>query len=196
VLAYPNPQADRRFPGQLLYGGFAKDTATYLVGGFGVFFLVGMGLWMLVLARMRRTTTMLIGLAGLMVAIGSMALINGLAENPESLAARSNPAIWPLCLLVVAGILLLSGFTPSALTHMGAISETMPGKRGAVMGLYSVVLAIGQLLGVFGGGIAVDLGGFYGLLVFGGIMGIVSLISVVYMRLHGHDLLKTFPHSL
>ena len=52
---------------------------------------------------------------------------------------------WYLILvLVILGVLLLSGFTPASLTHLAAISELLPGKRGSVMGLYSVVMGIGQ----------------------------------------------------
>lgn len=195
ILAYPNPEADRRHPGQLLYGGFAKDNATYLVGSFGVFFLIGMGLWMLVLPKMRRSTVMLIGLGGLGLLVASLAVINGLAENPTSLTDSVKPMLFATLPITVLGIMLLSGFTPAALTQMGAISETLPGKRGAVMGLYSVVLGVGQLMGVFLGGIAVDLGGFYGLLIFSLLLGLTSLASVLYMRSHGHDLLKTGAHG-
>ena len=84
--------------------------------------------------------------------------------------------------------MLLSGFTPVALTQMSALSETLPYQRGAVMGLYSVVLATGQLLGTILGGLWVDLAGFYGLMAFSTLMGLISLASVLYVRMHGHDL--------
>ena len=81
MLAYPEPAASLRHPGQLLYGGFSQELATLLVGGFGLLFLAGMGLWMLVLPRLRRTTVMFIGLGGLSVSIFGLTRINGLAEN-------------------------------------------------------------------------------------------------------------------
>jgi predicted MFS family arabinose efflux permease len=83
----------------------------------------------------------------------------------------------------------LSGFTPASLTLMAAISELLPGKRGAVMGLYSVVMGVGQLIGASLGGLCVDLGGFYGLMGFSVVMGLISLGSVLYMRINGHDLI-------
>ena len=85
--------------------------------------------------------------------------------------------------------MLLSGFTPVALTQMSAIAETLPGKQGAVMGLYSVVLAIGQLLGAALGGVSVDLKGFYGLMEFSVLMGVFSLASVLYIRFCRDDLI-------
>jgi MFS family permease len=190
MLSYPNPAADARHPAQLLYGGFSKMESTLWVGLFALVFLVGMGLWLLFLHRIRRTTIMLIGLSGLALSMIVLCIVNGLAENPQSLSESARAIILALVPLALIGILLLSGFTPVALTQMGAIAETLPGKRGAVMGLYSVVLAIGQLLGAALGGLFVDLGGFYGLMGFSLIMGLLSLGSVFYIRSHGHDLIR------
>ena len=40
-----------------------------------------------------------------------------------------------------------SGFTPAALAHLADITETHNTDRGAIMGLYSVFLGLGQFLG-------------------------------------------------
>ena len=191
MLTYPEPAAAIRHPGQLLYGGVSKEVATLLLGGFGLLFLAGMGLWMLVLPHLRRTTVMFIGLGGLSLSIAGLTLINGLAENPARLFASSQPLLLILLPLVVLGVLLLSGFTPASLTQMAAISELLPGKRGAVMGLYSVVLGVGQLIGASLGGLCVDLDGFYGLMGFSVAMGLIALGSVLYIRMNGHDLIKS-----
>ena len=191
MLTYPEPAAAIRHPGQLLYGGFSKEAATLLLGGFGLLFLAGMGLWMLVLPHLRRTTVMFIGLGGLSLSIAGLTLINGLAGNPARMFASSQPLLLILLPLVVLGVLLLSGFTPASLTQMAAISELLPGKRGAVMGLYSVVLGVGQLIGASLGGLCVDLDGFYGLMGFSVAMGLIALGSVLYIRMNGHDLIKS-----
>lgn len=190
MLTYSEPAAAIRHPGQLLYGGFSKESATLLIGGFGLLFLVGMGLWMLALPHLRRTTVMFVGLGGLSLSISGLTLINGLAENPARLLASSHSLLLVLLPLVILGVLLLSGFTPASLTHMAAISELLPGKRGAVMGLYSIVLGLGQLIGASLGGLCVDLGGFYGLMVFSVAMGLFALGCVLYIRVKGHDLIK------
>ena len=57
------------------------------------------------------------------------------------------------------------------------------------MGLYSVVMGVGQLIGAAVGGLSVDLGGFYGLMIFSVAMGLISLGSVLYMRVKGQDLI-------
>ncbi len=195
MLAYPDPAADARHPHQLLYGGFSKMGASLWVGVFALIFLLGMVLWTPLLSRMRRTTIMLIGLSGLALMIVALTLLNGLAENPYMLPESVKPLAFCLVLLVIPGILLLSGFTPVALTQMSALSETLPYQRGAVMGLYSVVLATGQLLGTVVGGIWVDLAGFYGLMAFSTMMGLISLVSVLYVRRQGHDLLRVADHK-
>ena len=50
-------------------------------------------------------------------------------------------------------------------------------------------------MGARGGGLSVDLGGFTGLMIFSVILGLLSLGSVVYMRVHKHDLIRITPAS-
>jgi MFS family permease len=190
MLTYPDPAADLRHPGQLLYGGFARNTATLLVGAFGLLFLLGMGLWTIILPRLRRTSVMLIALLGLTVSVIILTIINSLADDPTTLSASAHAVIFVLCPFLVVGMLLLSGFSPAALMQMAATSELLPSKRGAVMGLYSVVLGVGQLLGAVVGGMSVDANGFYGLMMFSSVLGFISLASVMYMRYHKDDLGK------
>jgi predicted MFS family arabinose efflux permease len=187
ILAYPKAQAILRHPHQLLYGGFSPVNATLLLGGFGVLFLGGMGLWLLVIPHLRRSTVMCIGLAGLALCVVCLTLVNGLAESLSQLDAGGWLVLLGLLVLIVIGVILLSGFTPASLTQMAAIAETQPGKRGAIMGLYSLVMGMGQLLGATVGGLAVDMGGFYGLMVFSVALGLLSLGSVLYMRGQGYD---------
>lgn len=182
MLTYPEPAARLRHPGQLLYGGFSQEFATLLLGGFGLLFLAGMGLWLFALPHLRRTTVMLISLGGLSASIIGLTFINSLEESQ----AHALPV---LLSLVICGVLLLSGFTPASLNHMATIAELLPGKRGAVLGLYSVVMGVGQLIGAALGGLCVDLGGFYGLMAFSVVMGLVSLASVLAMRILNQDLL-------
>jgi MFS family permease len=189
VLTYPAPAADLRFPGQLLYGGWSKEAASYMLGGLSLLLLVGMGVWTLIIPRIRRTSAMLIALAGLALCIVSLSIINGLGDNIAHISGNTLLIAYGLVPLVVLGVFLLSGFPPAALNQMAAIADARPGQRGAIMGLYSVVMGIGQFTGSFAGGVAIDLGGFYGLMIFSALLSLLSLASVLYMRTHKHDLI-------
>jgi MFS family permease len=191
VLTYPAPAADLRFPGQLLYGGWSKEMASYMLGGLSLLLLLGMGVWTLIIPRIRRTSAMLIALAGLALCIISLSIINGLADNPTHLSGNTLLIAYGLVPLVMLGVFLLSGFPPAALNQMAAIADERASQRGAVMGLYSVVLGIGQFMGGFAGGVAIDLGGFYGLMIFSALLSLLSLASVLYMRIHKHDMIYT-----
>jgi MFS family permease len=180
--------ADARFPHQLLHGGFLPGEASYIVGIFGVVFIVGMGLWTFIVPRMRRTTVMIIAVVGLFACCVTLLLVNGLGDNPATLTDGAKGELWLLLPVVLVGVIVMSGFTPAALTHLASIAETLPGKRGAVMGLYSVLLGIGQLVGVFIGGLFVDWEGFNGLMIYSIILAVISIGSVVYMRSHKHDI--------
>jgi MFS family permease len=178
-----------RFPNQLLHGGFQKDTATLMVGAYGFIFIIGMGLWLSVYKFFRRTTMMLIGLVATAITCVLMIIFNGFADSPYKIPTDIVPLMWTFLVLLAVGVIALSGFTPAALTHLAAISETLPGKRGAVMGLYSVLLGIGQFIGTILGGLAVDIAGYNGLMVYSLILCGVSAVSVIYMRSHNHDLI-------
>jgi MFS family permease len=196
ILTYPNPAAELRHPGQLLYGGFSKTMATSLLGGFGLLLLFSMALWTLLLPRFRRTTVMSFGLMGLAICIATLTYINGLANDMSSLSHSDYRIILLLIPALVLGVFLLSGFAPAALTQMAAISETLPGQRGAVMGLYSVVLSVGQLLGASLGGMSVDVNGFYGLMTFSAVLGLCALLSVLYMRIRHYDTIQSAKSKL
>jgi len=117
-------------------------------------------------------------------------VLNGLPGKLGDMLTGSNLLFYMLSPFVVIGVLLLSGFLPASLVQLGALSETQPNKRGAVMGLYSVVLGIGQLLGASIGGLSADLGGFYGLMIFSVVLGFIALGGVLFMRIHKHDLIS------
>jgi MFS family permease len=180
--------ADMRFPGQLLHGGFLPSEASYIVGIYGLVFILGMGLWTFVVPRMRRTSVMVIALAGLFASCVALLFVNALGNNPQTLSESATSEIWIFVPIVIVCVVIMSGFTPAALTHLAAIAETLPGKRGAVMGLYSVLLGIGQLVGVFIGGLFVDWDGFTGLMIYSLVLAVISLGSVIYMRSHNHDI--------
>jgi predicted MFS family arabinose efflux permease len=92
--------------------------------------------------------------------------------------------IIPLIAVVAAGfgLFVLAGATPAALGLLADISERFPADRGAIMGLYSVFLAIGQIAGALIGGFAADARGIDGMLVATAALLGVALVPLSQLR--------------
>ena len=79
------------------------------------------------------------GLGGAVMALG------GFVVNH----ADGLPIVLPIAagLAAAAGLFVLAGATPAALGLLADMSEAFPSDRGAIMGLYSVFLGVGQIVG-------------------------------------------------
>ncbi|HVG00480.1 MAG TPA: MFS transporter [Chloroflexia bacterium] len=164
---------------QLLESNFT--TGQVGAGGavFGVLFVIGIFLWSRVYARLRKTNMMIASLVGLFITcLGLLAINNSWLPFGEPVGQ------WPIAPVVVVGLLLISGFTPVALAFLAEISEAHVEHRGAVMGLYSVLLGLGQLVGAFGGGLFIQqVGlGFNGLILGSFLLGVVAWVTVLRLR--------------
>jgi MFS family permease len=137
-----------------------------------IIFAVGVLSWSFVLGRYRRTSVMLIATGGLFV---TLAAVYGL----NHLGSFSSPLYYPLLASLLVGIFVLSGFTPAALTYLADVTESYAEDRGSIMGLYSVFLGVGQLLGTATGGYFADWKGTDGLLLLSAFFGIVTAISLL-----------------
>ena len=91
-----------------------------------------------------------------------------------------------LILTMLSGVFVLAGATPAALGLLADISEGHPEKRGALMGLYSVFLGTGQIVGSVVGGIGADLAGIDGLLAVSMILLLIALIPLGRLRASEH----------
>ena len=80
------------------------------------------------------------------------------------------------------GLFVMAGATPAALGLLADISERFPDDRGAIMGLYSVFLAIGQIIGALIGGFAAEAAGIDGMLVATGVLLLVALLPLARLR--------------
>jgi MFS family permease len=145
------------FEDQLLMGGFEPIQISIGLGIALLVFFAGLAFWGERFKRLRRTTIIFYGIVG-----GAVLVVAGLVLNHSSGAT-------PIVQLVVsgvaiAGLFVLAGATPAALGLLADISEAFPADRGAIMGLYSVFLAIGQIAGSLLGGLAAELRGIDGLL--------------------------------
>ena len=147
-----------RFGHQLLMGGFAPNEISIGLGGALLVFFAGLFFWGGRFKRYRRTSIILIGIAGGLLMVGSIFGLNH-SEGAGLLLQV------PLVLGMLAGLFVLAGATPAALGLLADISESHPADRGAIMGLYSVFLALGQITGSLVGGAAAEWQGIDGLLV-------------------------------
>jgi MFS family permease len=164
-----------RFANQLLVGNFNSFQAGNLLAGYALFFILGILVWSVFFTHLRRTTAMLIGAGGLLL---SCLLIFAINHQP----AFNAPAVFPLAAFLVLSIMVQSGFTPAALAHLADITETYTTDRGAIMGLYSVFLGLGQFLGTSIGGIFVDWRGADGMALITGLLGIFAAILIIRLR--------------
>jgi MFS family permease len=174
-------QVDPRFPDQLLMGGFdgTQISLGLIVGG--VLFFAGLIYWGNRFKSLRRTTIILYGVGGgVLIVIGAVAL-NHSGDLP---AAIRLVFAAPL----VFGVFVLAGATPAAIGLLADVTEAYPQDRGAIMGLYSVFLGLGQITGSLVGGVAANALGFDGILVASVIL--LGLAVVPLMRL------RQFEHFL
>lgn len=177
MLIKPKEGTLSQFPDQILDGKFTPSQAGLAFVGIGLVFMLGIFVWSLLYARVRKTSVMLIAVGGLGLACAALFVIND-QILPASWGA------WAMIPLLAVGIFLMSGFTPVALGYLAEISGTRVEHRGAVMGLYSVFLGLGQLIGSSGGGLFVQwLGqGFNGLILAVFLLGVVAAVAVVWLR--------------
>ena len=177
LVKEPPPQ----FADQVLMGAL---TPILISVGFvvaGVVFFAGLFWWGNRFKTYRRTTIIGLGVAG-----GAALAVAGLVVN--------NGHGVPLAVVAIAvvaaavGLFVLAGATPAALGLLADMSESFPQDRGAIMGLYSVFLAVGQIAGSLRGGVAADLGGRNGILV-----ATLVLLAVAVLPL---SRLRTFEHRI
>jgi MFS family permease len=139
--------------------------------------IFGMGIlgWSFILGRYRKTSVMLIATGGLFVTLAAVYGFN-------HLESYSGPLYYSLLAALLSGIITLSGFTPAALNYLADVTESYAEDRGSIMGLYSVFLGIGQLLGTATGGYFADWNGTDGLLILSAFFGLVTIFSLVLLR--------------
>jgi len=174
-------KGDPRFPDQALMVGFTVNQIT--VGAIVVAVVFGAGLlyWGNRFKTIRRTTIIGYGIVG-----GATLVVAGLVVNhllttfpPVAIAAGAVAAV---------GLFVLAGATPAAIGLLADMSERFPSDRGAIMGLYSVFLALGQIIGSLIGGVAAQWRGIDGM--FLATLGLlaIALIPLAQLRAQEHQL--------
>ncbi len=170
---------DPRFADQLLAGGIDPLQVTAGLLAAGVVFVVGLIYWGNRFKSYRRTTIIFYGIVG-----GAVLVAAAIALN----YSQGWPVFVQLALLVpvIGGLFVLAGATPAALGLLADISETYPDDRGAIMGLYSVFLAIGQIIGAMLGGVASEVASITGILIATVALLGVALLPLARLRAYEH----------
>jgi len=164
-----------RVGSQMLTGALTPEKFGNGLAALAVFFALGVLAWSFVLGRYRKTSVMLISTGALFALLLTVFALN-------HLGSFSNPAYYLLLGSLLIEVLILSGFTPAALTYLADVTENYRADRGSIMGLYSVFLGLGQLLGTSLGGPFADWNGVDGLLLLSAIFGIITTVCLLNLR--------------
>lgn len=166
---------DERFADQWLVGGFdpIHVAVAFLIGG--VVFFAGVLFWGGRFEVLRRTTIILYGIVGGVVFVISALLLNHTGDDAALIRL-------PWLAGLGVGLFVLAGATPAALGLLADMSESFPADRGAVMGLYSVFLALGQIIGALIGAAAAEAWAFDGILMATLVLQGVAVLPLARLR--------------
>jgi MFS family permease len=107
-------------------------------------------------AKYRRTSVLLAGVIAFFVAMGAVWFLNRMTGSEL-------PLIAALLLILSVSMFFLAGATPAALGFLADVSERYRADRSAVMGLYSIFLGLGQVIGTWVAGQVANVAGVDGL---------------------------------
>ncbi len=172
-------EPDPRFSGQQLMGGFDPLQVSAGLAFGGLLFFAGLFYWGGKFRTLRRTSIILYGIVG-----GAVMLVAATAINH---ASGTHVAVL-VGLIVVAGggLFVLAGATPAAIGLLADMTEAYPDDRGAIMGLYSVFLGLGQIVGSIIGGIAAQAAGLDGIFVASFLLLAFAVVPINRLRRYEH----------
>ena len=174
-------EPDPKFADQLLMGGFAPLQISIGLGLGGILFFAGLIYWGNRFKAIRRTTIILYGLGG-----GALLVVGAIAVNHSG----SWPDLARLVFLVpvALGLFVLAGATPAAIGLLADVTEAYPEDRGAIMGLYSVFLGLGQIVGSLIAGLAAAALGLDGIFVASVVLLGLAVVPLRFLRRYEHYL--------
>jgi MFS family permease len=164
-------------PSQFLMQGVSASAIGVGEAVFAVFFGLGLLFWGTVYARFRRTTMLLIGVGAFAVLAVDILLINHLGGVSFGL-------LLAFIGVGLASLFVLSGATPAALGLLADVSEGFEEDRSAIMGLYSVFLGLGQVMGALIGGLAATWRGIDGLVAATALLLVIAISALLNLRNH------------
>jgi MFS family permease len=124
---------------QFLDGVFLEhpDRVGWVLLGYSIIFGVGVTVWSFVLPRISLQRALHVTLFAMLLVCGEFLLFNHLI---------SHTARWLVGVVTALTIMVESGFTPAALALLAGAIGAQAG-RGAAMGIYSVLLSVGAIVG-------------------------------------------------
>ena len=178
-----------KFPNQVLMGGFTANQIT--IGAIIVAAIFGAGLlyWGNRFKTYRRTTIITYGLIGGAALVVAGIVVNHFATTFPILAIAAG-------IVAAGGLFVLAGATPAAIGLLADMSERFPTDRGAIMGLYSVFLAMGQITGALIGGVAADWLGIDGMFIATLVLLGIATVPLSRLRAQEHTLTESGPGAL
>ena len=175
LVSEPKPQ----FADQALMGGFEPWQMSVGLALGGLLFFAGLFYWGGRFRDMRRTTIILYGIAG-----GAVMLAAALGIN--HFGSHAVPLLLVLVAIAAGGLFVLAGATPAAIGLLADMTEAYPDDRGAIMGLYSVFLGLGQIVGAIAGGIAAQWRGLDGIFLLSFLFLGIALLPISHLRRYEH----------
>jgi len=162
-------------------GGFEPLTISAGLAVAGLLFFAGLIYWGNRFKTLRRTTIILYGLGGgALLVVAAVAINHSATLPPFVLLLLAIPAVF--------GLFVLAGATPAAIGLLADVTEAYPDDRGAIMGLYSVFLGLGQIGGALIAGAAATALGLDGIFVASLILLLLAVVPLVFLRRHEHYL--------
>ncbi|MBI3942331.1 MAG: MFS transporter [Chloroflexi bacterium] len=174
-LSFQMSGPSRRAASQLLMTGFSGTTIGIIFAGMAIAFSIGILGWSFFLNRFKKVSIMLWSISGLFLIVLASLILNH-QDMSNVLGIRL------VLIPVIMGLLIQSGFTPAALAYLADLSERHVTSRGTIMGFYTVLLGVGQLLGSWLGGPFADWGGVDGIIILTGLLGLCAAGAVLILR--------------
>ncbi|MFV1980236.1 MAG: MFS transporter [Rhodothermia bacterium] len=161
LLSLPERSAE-----QALVGGFSGQQIGIIFAVWGLAFLLGIGLWVWLAPGWPRRRAMTVALVGMIGVVAALTAVNH---------GGHNLFLW----VGVVFVLVESGFTPAAFAHLAELTRPLDATRGTAMGLYSVLLGTGQLVGNLLGGLFSAKWQMDGVLLLTAILAVIAFIGVL-----------------
>lgn len=152
---------------QTLVHHFSPHLISIISGSWILLFIIGMLCWIPLVMKWGATLCMKRAMYGAIIVPIILFVVN-------HLTLHRGIALLPF---LAIGILIESGFGPSAVSYLAEHSDLFANDRASLMALYTITLAGGSALGALIGGIGAHLFLFNGLIVASACMAVIAIVA-------------------